>query len=102
VFLSARTARSRVIPYMHVACMDQNIKNTIVCINSNITEIWHDIAKPISRQILQGLKQRKRNSVLIISNVLTARTIITTVYFRNADLTGTGTTRNYKSSKKSE
>jgi len=82
--------------------MDQNIRNTMVCINLNITEIQHSIAKPISRQVFQGLKQRKENTILIISNMLTARAIITAVFFGNADLIGTSTTRNYKSSKKSK
>ena len=89
---------------MECNSIDQNVKNVTVHTNSNITEKWHSITKPTSRQILQDLKQKKRNSVLTCLNILTARTnikqTITTVHSGNTDLTEINIARSCKSSKK--
>jgi len=81
------------------------IKNTTVYTNLNIIEIYHGTAKPISRQILLCLKQRKENLISSHSIVLTAKMIIkwivSTVHSENTDLIVIGTTscRSFKKSK---
>jgi len=72
----------------------------------NIIEKWHDIIKPTSRQTLLGLKQRKKNLILILSNTLTAkvaiRWIISTVNFGSIGSIEIGITRSHKNSEKLE
>ena len=91
---------------MHAVCIDSSVKNAMICTNSNITEKWYGIAKPTLRQILWDSRQKKENSALTHSSVLTSRAnirqIVTTVCYRSIDSTRNGTTRRCKSFEKSE
>jgi len=55
--------------------MGLNVKNTMNLTRLNTIEIWHDIAKSISKSIPPNLKPSKKNLAHIALNILIAKTI---------------------------
>ena len=61
--------------YLYVIFMGLNVKNTMNLTRLNTIEIWHDIAKSISKSIPPNLKPSKKNLAHIALNILIAKTI---------------------------
>ena len=72
---------------MPVESRDQSVLNVMGCIRVNTIVNSPSVAKQISRLILQGLKQNKRNHVPILSSAQTieaiTKQILTYVCFEN-------------------
>jgi len=86
--------------------MGPNVRNTIVPTRLNTIGTWHGVAKQISKPIPSNSKLPKANPIHIASSASIAKAIIkwtaTYICSENSGSTVIGTTKNHKSSKKSE
>jgi len=69
VCLNARIVENGAMQCSRAKFKDQNTSNAMVLISPKTTAISGGVARQMIRSTLQGWKQRKRNCVLIYSNV---------------------------------